>query len=181
MSSTLSFVTALLWGGCIGISSWIFLYTFSKIRLEKNREMFKPVPLLFRLFMPFLPMVRPMVNEKLFGTVLLSDENRLQMAGYDEVMPTVDFVGLRIIFFILGIVFLFIGFCVFFREYFFCFICFGSFFLFLFEFFLASFAIGFCNLFLSCGYFVEHFFGNSVGEAKLKLFAIHNLVLDKII
>lgn len=109
MSSTLSFVTALLWGGCIGISSWIFLYTFSKIRLEKNREMFKPVPLLFRLFMPFLPMVRPMVNEKLFGTVLLSDENRLQMAGYDEVMPTVDFVGLRIIFFILGIVFLFVG------------------------------------------------------------------------
>lgn len=109
MSSTLSFVTALLWGGCIGISSWIFLYTFSKIRLEKNREMFKPVPLLFRLFMPFLPMVRPMVNEKLFGTVLLSDENRLQMAGYDEVMPTVDFVGLRIIFFILGVVFLFVG------------------------------------------------------------------------
>ena len=109
MSSTLSFITALLWGGCIGISSWIFLYTFSKIRLEKNREMFKPVPLLFRLFMPFLPMVRPMVNEKLFGTVLLSDENRLQMAGYDEVMPTVDFVGLRIIFFILGIVFLFVG------------------------------------------------------------------------
>ena len=109
MSSTLSFVTALLWGGCIGISSWIFLYTFSKIRLEKNREMFKPVPLLFRLFMPFLPMVRPLVNEKLFGTVLLSDENRLQMAGYDEVIPTVDFVGLRIIFFILGIVFLFIG------------------------------------------------------------------------
>lgn len=109
MSSTLSFVTALLWGGCIGISSWIFLYTFSKIRLEKNREMFKPVPLLFRLFMPFLPMVRPLVNEKLFGTVMLSDENRLQMAGYDEVIPTVDFVGLRIIFFILGIVFLFIG------------------------------------------------------------------------
>ena len=63
MSSTLSFITALLWGGCIGISSWIFLYTFSKIRLEKNREMFKPVPLLFRLFMPFLPMVRPLVNE----------------------------------------------------------------------------------------------------------------------
>ena len=109
MSSTLSFVTALLWGGCIGISSWIFLYTFSKIRLEKNREMFKPVPLLFRLFMPFLPMVRPLVNEKLFGTVMLSDENRLQMAGSDEVIPTVDFVGLRIIFFILGIVFLFIG------------------------------------------------------------------------
>ena len=109
MSSTLSFVTALLWGGCIGISSWIFLYTFSQIRLEKNREMFKPVPLLFRLFMPFLPMVRPMVNEKLFGTVLLSDENRLQMAGYDEVIPTVDFVGLRIIFFILGVVFLFVG------------------------------------------------------------------------
>ena len=109
MSSTLSFVTALLWGGCIGISSWIFLYTFSKIRLEKNREMFKPVPLLFRLFMPFLPMVRPLVNKKLFGTVMLSDENRLQMAGYDEVIPTVDFVGLRIIFFILGIVFLFIG------------------------------------------------------------------------
>lgn len=109
MSSTLSLITALLWGGCIGISSWIFLYTFSKIRLEKNREMFKPVPLLFRLFMPFLPIVRPLVNEKLFGTIMLSDENRLQMAGYDEVIPPGDFVGLRIIFFILGIVFLFIG------------------------------------------------------------------------
>ena len=31
------------------------------------------------------------------------------MAGYDEVIPTVDFVGLRIIFFIAGIVFLFVG------------------------------------------------------------------------
>ena len=109
MSSSLSFITALLWGGCIGISSWIFLCAFSKIRLEKNREMFKPVPLLFRLFMPFLPMVRPLVTEKLFSTIMLSDETRLQMAGYDEVIPPLDFVGLRIIFFIAGIVFLFMG------------------------------------------------------------------------
>ena len=109
MSSTLSFVTALLWGGCIGISSWFFLCAFSKIRLEKTREMFKPVPVLFRLFMPFLPMVRPLIKEKIFGTLLLNDENRLQMAGYDEVIPPADFVGMRIIFFFIGIVFLFAG------------------------------------------------------------------------
>ena len=109
MSSTLSLVTALLWGGCIGISSWLFLCTFSKIRLEKNREMFKPVPVLFRLFMPFLPIVRPLVKEKIFGTILLNDESRLQMAGYDEVIPTEDFVGMRIIFCIIGILFLFAG------------------------------------------------------------------------
>lgn len=109
MNDQLILITALLWGGSIGIFSWLFMSAFRRIKLEKSQELFKPVPLLFRLAMPFLPMVRPLVSGKLFGSLTLSDESRLQMAGYDEVITPVDFAGLRVIFVIFSIVFLFIG------------------------------------------------------------------------
>ena len=109
MSNTLILITALLWGASIGIFSWLFMYAFSRIKLEKNQELFKPVPLLFRLAMPFLPMVRPLVRGKLFSTLISCDESRLQMAGYDEVITPVDFAGLRILFIIYGFIFLFVG------------------------------------------------------------------------
>ncbi len=109
MNSTMMLTAALLWGGSIGIFTWIFLYTFSRIKLEKNQEFFKPIPLLFRLAMPFLPLVRPLINEKLFSIFRLNDETRLQMAGYDEVITPSDFAGLRIIFLVYGFVFLFLG------------------------------------------------------------------------
>ena len=109
MNDQLILITALLWGGSIGIFSWLFMSAFRRIKLEKNQELFKPVPLLFRLAMPFLPMVRPLVSGKLFNAFTVSDESRLQMAGYDEVITPVDFAGLRVIFVIFSIVFLFIG------------------------------------------------------------------------
>ena len=109
MNDQLILITALLWGGSVGIFSWLFMCAFRQIKLEKNQELFKPVPLLFRLAMPFLPMVRPLVSGKVFSTLTISDESRLQMAGYDEVITPVDFAGLRVLFVIFSIVFLFIG------------------------------------------------------------------------
>ena len=109
MNNTLILITALLWGGSIGIFSWLFMCAFSRIKLEKNQELFKPVPLLFRLAMPFLPLVRPLVAGKLFNTFTVSDESRLQMAGYDEVITPLDFAGLRVLFVIFSMVFLFVG------------------------------------------------------------------------
>ena len=109
MNGKLILLTALLWGGSIGIFSWLFLHAFSQIKLEKNPELLKPVPLLFRLAMPFLPLVRPLVSRKAFNSITLSDETKLQMAGYDEIISPMTFAGLRILFLFFSMIFLFIG------------------------------------------------------------------------
>ena len=109
MSSSLSMITAIFCGLCVGISSWLLFHMLIQIKLEKNRELFKPVPLLFRFTMPFLPLIRPLAASPLFNFIRTSDESRLQMAGYDEVITPLDFVGLRILFMLDGIFFLFFG------------------------------------------------------------------------
>ena len=109
MNPLLSFITAALTGGCVGISFWLFCRMVAQIKLEKSQELAKSVPVLFRMSMPFLPMVRPLAQRPLFAQMLESDTARLQMAGYDEVIPALDMVGLRIIFFIDALVLLFIG------------------------------------------------------------------------
>ena len=58
MSNFLSLITAIFTGLCVAITSWLLLTGSAKIKLEKNREYFKTIPLLFRLVMPFLPIFR---------------------------------------------------------------------------------------------------------------------------
>ncbi len=109
MGNFLSFITAVFTGLCVAISTWLFFTGMARIKLEKNREYFKPIPLLFRLAMPFLPMFRVLAGSKYLSFMRESDNLRLQMAGYDEVITALDFVGLRIIFVLEALVFLFIG------------------------------------------------------------------------
>lgn len=109
MNPLLSFITAALTGGCVGICFWLFCRMMAQIKLEKSQELAKPLPILFRMSMPFLPMVRPLAQRPLFAQMVESDNSRLQMAGFDEVIPALDMVGLRIIFVIDAVVLLFIG------------------------------------------------------------------------
>ncbi|MBE6391946.1 MAG: type II secretion system F family protein [Lentisphaerae bacterium] len=109
MSNFLSLITAIFTGACVAITSWLLLTGSAKIKLEKNREYFKPIPLLFRLAMPFLPIFRPLSDSKLLEFFKENDFARLQMAGYDEVISWQDFAGLRIIFAFDAMIFLFIG------------------------------------------------------------------------
>lgn len=109
MSNFLSLITAIFAGACVAITSWLLLTGSAKIKLEKNREYFKPIPLLFRLAMPFLPIFRPLSNSKLLEFFKENDFARLQMAGYDEVISWQDFAGLRIVFAFDAMIFLFIG------------------------------------------------------------------------
>ena len=109
MSNFISFITAVFMGLFVALSTWLFLTAMARIKLEKNREYFKPIPLLFRLAMPFLPMFRPLAGSKHLAFMREADLVKLQMAGYDEVIPPLDFAGLRIIFILDAMVFLFIG------------------------------------------------------------------------
>ena len=109
MSDALMLFTAACAGICGGISSWLFIRMMTRIRLEKTQELSKPLPLLFRFAMPFLPLTRKLASGSALSSFRTGDEMRLQMAGYDEVLSAEDFSGLRIIFAIEAIVFLFIG------------------------------------------------------------------------
>lgn len=109
MSDTVMLFTAVCAGICGGISCWLFIKMIARIRLERMQELSKPLPLLFRMAMPFLPLVRNLASSAAFNQFRSVDEVRLQMAGYDEVLTPVDFSGLRIVFTLEAIVFLFIG------------------------------------------------------------------------
>ena len=72
MNPLLSFITAALTGGCVGISFWLFCRMLAQIKLEKSQALVKSVPVLFRMSMPFLPMVRPLAQRPLFAQILES-------------------------------------------------------------------------------------------------------------
>ena len=109
MSNLLSLITAICAGLCVTLTSWLIMTGSARIKLEKNREYFKPIPLLFRLAMPFLPVFRPAATSKMMAFFKETDLARLQMAGYDEVITPQDFAGLRVIFFADALFILFLG------------------------------------------------------------------------
>ena len=109
MNSITMFITAGCTGGCVGISFWLFVRAMSQVNLNANRELVKPLPLLFRLAMPFLPLVQSFAGGELFKNMRESDHAKLQMAGYDEVLSAQDMVGIRLIFICEAFIFLFVG------------------------------------------------------------------------
>ena len=98
---------------CAGISATCTLLfiinVFGKLKLEKNQTLSKPVSPLMKLLMPLLPLTRPFAARSIFESWRNMDEGRLKMAGYFELIPPVDFLALRFLFFAVGIAFIFFG------------------------------------------------------------------------
>ena len=96
-----------------GISAWaaftLVVINMQKVNMAAGKGLSKPLPLLFKIFLPFAPLAYPLVNRKFCDTMRLTSEERLIMAGYDEVLSARDFVALRAVFLVVGAVFVFLS------------------------------------------------------------------------
>ena len=105
----MGFLTALCGGIAAGCGSYYIIRALSGIELERKTSFEKPLPLLFKLVYPFLPIARKAVAGKWFASWLKSAEIRLGMCGYSNVLTPYDFAGLRLMFIVIGAAIVFLG------------------------------------------------------------------------
>lgn len=97
-------------GAAVTCLSLCILRLLSGVELERKRaETDLPVPVLFRLLMPFLPLVRSTSESEGLASWRRSVAPKLLMAGYGEVFTPGDFIGLKLLVYLLGLVILLIG------------------------------------------------------------------------
>ena len=85
-------------GAAVTCLSLCILRLLSGVELERKRaETDLPVPVLFRLLMPFLPLVRSTSESEGLASWRRSVAPTLLMAGYGEVFTPGDFIGLKLL------------------------------------------------------------------------------------
>lgn len=99
---------------CAGISACLFLYValkmFQQLTIEKelSAEARKRLPVLFTLALLFVPNVRFIARNSSFSAMREQTERQLLMAGYGDTIDAVDFISMRIILGIMGVIILII-------------------------------------------------------------------------
>ena len=89
-------------GAAVTCLSLCILRLLSGVELERKRaETDLPVPVLFRLLMPFLPLVRSTSESEGLASWRRSVAPKLLMAGYGEVFTPGDFIGLKLLVYLL--------------------------------------------------------------------------------
>ncbi len=109
MEGILAFLTALCGGCCAGCIAYYIIRALSSIELERKVTFEKPIPVLFKLLYPFMPIGRKIGEGKNFANWHKSAEEKLAMGGYSNVMTPADFTGLRIVFIIAALLLAFLG------------------------------------------------------------------------
>lgn len=109
MENLLMFVTALFGGISIGCIAYYIICAVSSIGLERKVTFEKPIPLLFKLLYPFMPLGRRLSEGKSFDSWHKSAEAKLAMSGYSNVMTPADFTGLRIVFILAALILASVG------------------------------------------------------------------------
>lgn len=109
MEGMLMFLTALCGGCCAGCAAFYIIRALSSIELERKVSFERPLPVLFKLLYPFMPIGRKIGESKAFDNWHKSAEIKLAMSGYSNVMTPADFTGLRIIFIIASLLLAFAG------------------------------------------------------------------------
>lgn len=109
MERLLDFLTALCAGCSVGCIAFYIIRALSGIELERKTSFEKPIPILFKLLYPFLAVGKRMAGGKGFSTWHQTAETKLAMAGYSNVLTPADFVGLRVLFILLGVIIAFLG------------------------------------------------------------------------
>ncbi len=104
---------SLIIGACAGVSIWALsnfvFYAVTHVELVKKDNLPKHIPVLFRFLLPLLPLSKPFVNLPLGVNLQHTVAPRLWMAGFGEVFTPQEFVGLKVLFFLLGLLLLFVG------------------------------------------------------------------------
>ena len=109
MNKSIMFFTAICAAVSVGSFSFLLLRHLSEVKLDKGRKTEKKIPLLFKLSLPFIPLVRAFAEKKIFASWRKIDGNKLLMAGYGEQFSDTDFMSLRILFAIDALFFLLLG------------------------------------------------------------------------
>lgn len=109
MENLLDFLTALCAGCSVGCIAFYIIRALSGIELERKTSFEKPIPILFKLLYPFLAVGKRMAGGKGFSTWHQTAETKLAMAGYSNVLTPADFVGLRVLFILVGVIIAFLG------------------------------------------------------------------------
>ena len=109
MEKLLDFLTALCAGCSVGCIAFYIIRALSGIELERKTSFEKPIPILFKLLYPFLAVGKRMAVGKGFAAWHQTAETKLAMAGYSNVLTPADFVGLRLLFILLGGIIAFLG------------------------------------------------------------------------
>ncbi len=109
MGGFVTIAAAISAGICVGILVWLFLYAFSRIELERNleKDVVVRLPLLIKIFLPFVPNVRFAARGKSLEAMVRQSEDTLTMAGFGQQLSGEDFVAVRILMFMLGTLLMF--------------------------------------------------------------------------
>ena len=94
----LQFAAAVAAGISIGCLALFLLQALQGVEIEHPAEFDKPIPLLFRRVLPFLPGARRFAASPLCRRWSIIDAPRLWMAGYGEIFTATDFVAIRLLF-----------------------------------------------------------------------------------
>lgn len=95
---------------CTGIAVTCFLILFfdlaSMIELEKHEDMVdtKKLPFFIRMFLPLASTLKRVSSSELFSDMRRKTAEMLEMSGFDQAVTTVDFLSVRIIMAIAGII-----------------------------------------------------------------------------
>ena len=109
MERMLEFFTAICGGACAGCAVYYIIRALSSIELERKVKFEKPMPVLFKLLYPVMPIGRKIGENKSFASWHRAAEIKLAMSGYSTVMTPADFTGLRITFIIVSVILAFGG------------------------------------------------------------------------
>ena len=96
---------------CTGIAVSCFLILVfdlaSMIELEKGEEMTdsKKLPIVIRMFLPLAPSLRKLTNSELFEDFRKKTSEMLEMGGFDEAVSAADFLSVRLLMGVLGLLF----------------------------------------------------------------------------
>lgn len=74
-------------------------------RMEEQEDA-KSLPIFFRLFMPLVPNVLPLAKSDALAPTRNKTNELIQMAGYDQAITSEQFIGVRILMAVFGVIFM---------------------------------------------------------------------------
>ena len=112
MGNFLLLLSALLYGISLGMLAYFLISARTRVEIAGNtvsNEVKNSLPILIRLMMPLLPNVRRLAGHQVFHSAREAISPKLWMAGYGDNITPVDFIGLRILFTVSGMIIITLG------------------------------------------------------------------------
>ncbi len=112
MGDFLLLLSAILYGLSLGFLAYFLISAMTRVEISGNvvtSELKNTMPIMIRLMMPLLPNVRRLAGNQVFHSAREAIAPKLWMAGYGDSITPVDFIGLRILFTLAGMLIITLG------------------------------------------------------------------------